>query len=177
MRIWQRALAVPTIVLAVLLGTVTQAQAAPTRATLAAAVSAVEYETVGGSNYAYYKGKYPSQIDWSKDGCSVPVGVWISPALGLVLHHYSGVFRASCDRHDFGYRNYGHGSTTGVHLRLDLSRARKDSVDARFKSNMKVQCDRAYPGLFKAPARAACKGAADVYYEAVHKFGDKAYFG
>jgi hypothetical protein len=162
---------------AVLLGSAGSAVAAPSRATLLAAANAVEYETVGGSNYAYYKAKYPTALNWSKDGCSVPKYVVVSPALALVLRHYSGTFQKSCDRHDFGYRNYGKNPANRPLVRLDPTRARKNSIDSRFLSNMNIQCDRAYTHVWEIPAKAACKGAAKVYYTAVSRYGDKAFFG
>jgi len=155
----------------------TSASAAPSRATLAAVVKAVEYENVGGANYGYYKARYPSQINWTNDGCSVPKYVWVSPALGLVLRHYSGVFEHSCDRHDFGYRNYGKGSSPGVHLKLDPTEARRDSIDSRFYSNMKLQCSSRYSHWYEVAAKGACNSAATVYYEAVARGGKTAFFG
>ncbi|GGL98019.1 phospholipase A2 [Nakamurella endophytica] len=177
MRIWQRAVIIPALALALLGGSVTAAEAAPSRATLKAAASKVEYETVGGSNYGHYKKKYPTQLNWTKDGCSVPKAVWISPALALVLAHYSGVFKASCDRHDFGYRNYGKASGPGVRPKFDPTRARKNSIDSRFRSNMRVQCQREYGSWWEIGAKEACYKAADVYYTAVSLGGDKAFFG
>ena len=153
------------------------------RAKLKSVASKVEYETVGGSNYGHYKktSPYNRQLNWTKDGCSVPtkleiVTLGISPATFGLMKLYEHVFKSSCDRHDFGYRNYGKNtSTPGPHPKLDPTRARKNGIDSKFYSNMKVQCERDY-GTFN-PARYMCKGAAYGFYLAVKKKADKAFFG
>lgn len=147
--------------------------APPSRATLAKAVSAVTYERVFGSNYAYYKKKYPHAINWSNDGCSVPSAVKNIKGVGWVLKHYSGVFQKSCDRHDFGYRNYGrhaHG------LALDSSAARRASIDNRFHSNMDYQCLKRYDDWYDVPAREACYEASDIFYGAVRLRGGGSFY-
>ena len=166
---------------AVLLAVPTSADAAattasaPTRAQLAAAVQAVEYENVGGPNFGYYFHKYPTQIDWQTDGCSVPSSILHAPGLGNVLKYYSGVFNHSCVRHDFGYRNYGSGVKNG--LRLDPTEARKKTIDNRFHSNLDIQCKSAYSGVTKVVQREACYAAAKIFYDAVATFGGQAFFG
>lgn len=141
------------------------------------AAIAVAGETVGGGKYSYYKGKYPTALNWTNDGCSVPSYILVaSPAMYGVLRAYGGVFEASCDRHDFGYRNFGSNtSTPGVHRKFDPTRTRKNAIDSKFYYNMKVQCDRKY-GTYD-PRRAACKGAAGTFYTAVSRYADKAFFG
>lgn len=161
------------------------ASAAPSvsRAKLKAVASKVEYETVGGSHYGHYKktSPYNRQLNWTNDGCSVPkkvelIAIGVSPATFALMKLYEHVFQHSCDRHDFGYRNYGKNtSTPGPHPKLNPTHARKNSIDSKFYSNMKVQCERKY-GRFN-PARYLCKGAAYGFYLAVHKKGGKAFFG
>lgn len=134
-------------------------------------------ETVGGSNYAKYKALYPSSLNWTNDGCSVPNKVLVAGGLGVVLKVYGGVFGHSCDRHDFGYRNFGSAtSTPGTHPKFSPTRATKNKIDSRFYSNMKVQCDDKFGGVVKAPLRVACKAAAKTFYEAVSHFADDAFF-
>ena len=158
------------------------AQAAvPTRAQLASAVYAMEYEQVGGAHYGYYLRKYPPQylltrqIDWSTDGCSVPRALLGFPKLGWVLNYYSGTFHESCVRHDFGYRNYGSGNSIG--LRLDPTEARRKTIDNRFHANMDIQCRSRFAGIWRVPQLEACYAAGKVYYEAVRFRGHQAFFG
>lgn len=181
------ALIVCALALGALFASAGSASAATTisRANLAKAASAVEYENVGGSQYGRYKAAagYKTQLNWTKDGCSIPtkaliIAAGVSPATFLLMLNYKHVFAHSCDRHDFGYRNYGKNtSTPGPHLKLSPTQARKASIDSRFYSNMKIQCDKAYG--FPYIARAACKLAAGGFYIAVSKTsaGRKAFFG
>lgn len=173
-----RSLAALLVTMGLMLGQVAPASATP-RATLKAAAKAVAYEQVRGGNYAKYKALYPSELNWSNDGCSVPsYVVAASPALAGVLAVYGEVFEASCDRHDFGYRNFGKNTTTpGVHPKFSPTRATKDKIDTRFYKNMKKQCDSAFPGVIKTPLRLACKAGAKTFYKAVSHFADEAFFG
>lgn len=151
---------------------------ATSRATLKAAATAVAYEQVGGSKYGHYKDAYPKELNWTNDGCSVPNKVLVLGGLGAVLKVYGKVFEHSCDRHDFGYRNFGKNTTTpGVHPKFSPTRATKNKIDARFYSNMKIQCDQKFGGVVKAPLRAACKAAASTFYLAVSRHADEAFFG
>ena len=153
------------------------AQAAPSRTTLQNAASRVEYEDQGGPAYAYYHKKYPTQLNWTKDGCSVPAAMLSYRGLGAVLRNYSSVFRHSCDRHDFGYRNYGSNtSTPGRHPRFDPVQYRKDTIDKRFLVNMGIQCRKTYSA---GSGRNACYVAATIFYGAVNttNAGHKAFFG
>ena len=172
-----RSLAAVLLALATTMSLVTPASATP-RATLKAAAQAVAYERVGGSNYATYKAKYSSELNWGNDGCSVPSYIQAAPGLGAVLSAYGHIFVHSCDRHDFGYRNFGANTTTpGVHQKFSPTRATKDTIDDRFYSNMKINCDDSFGGVIKAPLRAACKAGAWTFYEAVHLRVDGAFFG
>jgi len=155
------------------------------RTALAKAASAVEYENVGGSNYGYYKSKagYRTQLNWGNDGCSIPTKALVaagilSPATLLAMLKYKAVFEHSCDRHDFGYRNYGKNTrTAGPHLKLNPTEARKHSIDVQFRDNMYLQCTKKYGAPYIS--RTACKGAAQGFYLAVSKTsgGHKAFFG
>lgn len=172
-----RSLAATVIAIVTALSLVAPASATP-RATLKAAAEAVAFEKVGGSNYAKYKAKYPTQLNWTNDGCSVPDKVLVLGGLGVVLKLYGKVFEHSCDRHDFGYRNFGSNtSTPGTHPKFSPTRATKNKIDSRFYSNMKIQCDQKYGGIVKAPLREACKAAAKTFYEAVSHYADDAFFG
>ncbi len=181
------ALVACVMVIAALITTAGSASAAAplSRAKLAKAASAVEYEKVGGSLYGKYKkaAGYSKQLNWTNDGCSIPTkalvaAAVVSPATFLAMLKYERVFQHSCDRHDFGYRNYGKNTkTSGPHLKLDPTQSRKNSIDSKFYSNMKLQCDRDYG--FPYISRTACKVAARGFYLAVSKTpqGHKAFFG
>ncbi|MEJ7649311.1 MAG: phospholipase A2 [Nakamurella sp.] len=171
-----RSLAAGSLATTLILGAAGTASAAPSRATLKAAADTVVNEVVGGSNYGKVKAKYPTALNFTNDGCSVPAYIIAaSPALYGVLRAYGSVFEKSCDRHDFGYRNYGKNTTTpGVHPKFDPTSARKKSIDSRFYSNMKKQCDDKYGNPITT---AACKVAAKTFYTAVDKAGGKAFFG
>lgn len=86
---------------------------------------------------------YPDQLDWSSDSCS-----W-SPDEPLGYE-----FSTSCDRHDFGYRNYKNQERFNDDTRL--------KIDDHFKADMYSTCG----------DDSACKSAADVYYWAVRQFGE-----
>ncbi|HET6506025.1 MAG TPA: phospholipase A2 [Baekduia sp.] len=145
----------------------------PTRAQLAAAVKAVEYERVYGHNWARYQAKYPNNgIIWDHNGCSVPKallelhGGWTP--LAKSLSYYSRLFEKSCNRHDFGYRNYG-SATNG--LKLDPTEARRHSIDVQLHHNMDYQCDKTFSRKYvEAVQRGACHKASDAFYWAVSHF-------
>jgi hypothetical protein len=88
----------------------------------------------------------PPQLDWSSDGCSD------SPD-----DPFGFDFLDSCERHDFGYRNY---KAQGRFA------AGKASIDSNFKKDMDNQCS-------TYELTSACDGVAEVYYEAVVEFGSK----
>lgn len=156
--------------------------AGPSMKTLTAAAKAVEFERVYGSNYRIYKTRYPSSvkapngrsIDWGTNGCSVPrnaivehtsLGAWLT---GKALGYYSRLFKKSCDRHDFGYRNYGPHSPG---LRIGGGETRRLSIDRRLHANMKIQCSHVFSRkVVEYVQRHTCDRAADVFYEAVHHF-------
>ncbi|KAF2261739.1 hypothetical protein CC78DRAFT_447596, partial [Lojkania enalia] len=90
----------------------------------------------------------PPTLDWSSDGCSS------SPDNPFGFN-----FVQSCHRHDFGYRNYKKQNR--------FTTANKARIDDNFKADMYAQCE-TEGGAFEV---AACKGVANVYYEAVKEFG------
>ena len=93
--------------------------------------------------------KDPSELDWSSDGCTD------SPDKPLGFN-----FLPSCQRHDFGYRNFK--------AQNRFTDSNKDEIDSNFKIDLYNQC--AKGNIFE---EAACKGLADLYYDAVHAFGSK----
>ena len=90
----------------------------------------------------------PPELDWSSDGCSD------SPDNPLGFN-----FLQSCQRHDFGYRNYK------AQGRFDD--AGKARIDSNFKSDMYDQCET------EGDLKVVCEGVADLYYEAVVELGSE----
>lgn len=153
----------------------------PSRAKLAKVVSKVTYERVYGSNYGRLKAKFPNVgIIWDNNGCSVPkdilelevgVGGWLR---GKPVAYYADLFEKSCDRHDFGYRNYG---TDAGGLKLDPTESRRASIDSRFGSNMDHQCKEVFDRKYvEAVQRGLCYKAADAFQTAVSKKGQSKFF-
>lgn len=85
-------------------------------------------------------------FDWSTDSCSD------SPDNPLGFD-----FDLSCQRHDFGYRNY---------RAAGLFAANKDRVDSAFYADLQRRC-----AGYATAVRPACLSLAWTYYEAVHHFG------
>ena len=165
-------------ILALVLSVSSADAAPPSRATLKAVAEKVAAEVVHGSLYGKDKKAYP-QLNWTHDGCSVPV--WeiavFSGAAALAAAYYKSLFVDSCNRHDFGYRNFGKNtSSPGPHYKFDPTRTRKNAIDSRFKSNMKVECSQDFSHWYQIVNREACYGAADAFYEAVSHFGDSSFF-
>jgi phospholipase A2-like protein len=86
---------------------------------------------------------HADQLDWSSDGCSM------SPDRPLGFK-----FRTSCNRHDFGYRNYKKQDR--------FTEANRKEIDDNFRADMYSICGNDL----------ACKSTANVYYYAVRQFGD-----
>lgn len=130
--------------------------------------------TTNGTGY-YFDVK--SVDAWAKhynfgfDGCSVPS--WVHDALkplGLADNEdtYAAFFAPSCRIHDFGYRNFGKGPYTVT--AGDGSGARS-SVDNRFHTLMYRKCDSNPPAVPLVGDTWACKQVADIFFQAVRKFG------
>src|SRR3954453_11455399 len=86
-------------------------------------------------------------------------GCTMSPDVGHVPVYYN--FHRACDRHDLCYANKPYGN----------SPAGRQACDDAFRAGMKSWCNGWYGAWWQAPARAACRGLADVYYVAVRAFG------
>jgi Prokaryotic phospholipase A2 len=89
-------------------------------------------------------------LDWSSDGCSK------SPDKPRGYN-----FLPSCQRHDFGYRNY---KRQGA-----FNSSTKKSIDDNFHKDLYKYCDQFEGG--SAWKGVECRRIADVYYEAVKKVG------
>lgn len=104
------------------------------------------------ANFQRAKGNHPSPFDWNDNGCSSPID--ISGAYN---------FNKACERHDFGYRNYGHGLTVNP---TDGQRA---AVDGQFLKDMRAWCSANSP-------TGGCELAARAYYGAVRQKGGSSFF-
>lgn len=98
----------------------------------------------------------PAGLNWVDDGCSSPTGD--RPG------GYN--FLPACQRHDFGYRNYGKGS-----LRVNPTDAQRLTVDTKFLADMRAECDK-----YSGAKRTTCRGFASTYYTAVRTAGGKAFY-
>jgi len=89
----------------------------------------------------------PKTLIWTDDGCSK------SPDRPLGFN-----FLHSCQRHDFGYRNFKKQNR--------FSKANRLRIDKKLKSDLYNECEK--HGIIK---RTACKRLADTYYAAVRTAG------
>ncbi|CAN5418144.1 hypothetical protein BH10ACT1_BH10ACT1_10380 [soil metagenome] len=114
------------------------------------------YRSMSISSFLAAKRQAPAPYNWNDDGCSnspdKPGGFNFLPA---------------CQRHDFGYRNYGHGS-----VKASPSDATRAAVDSRLKADLTKEC-----GRYSGDQRSSCLSYADTYYAAVRTAGGKAFYG
>ncbi|MFJ2033827.1 phospholipase [Streptosporangium sp. NPDC087985] len=96
---------------------------------------------------------YGDQLDWSSDGCS-----W-APDKPEGFN-----FLPSCQRHDFGYRNYKRQGRFNEDVR--------GKIDQNFKNDMYNVCNK-YSGL-ESYKGVICRRTADTYYAAVRGLGGRA---
>jgi hypothetical protein len=117
------------------------------------------------ARFQQQKAQASGPYDWDDDGCSVPYvpsAVANSPAIFAS-------FRNACERHDFGYRNYGRylNSENEPGLQLGPSDATKAWIDHIFLADMRAVC-----GI-----EATCLTLARLYYEAVRLKAGSAFYG
>ena len=113
------------------------------------------YMNMSMARFKSAKATTPGPFNWSADGCST------SPA-------YPGGFnfKDACNRHDFGYRNYGKGS-----IKASPFDATREFVDNRFRSDLMNECAR-----YSGSARTDCEGYAQSYFLAVRTQAGKAFY-
>lgn len=123
----------------------------------------VEWMTFGvdiGTFVSTRSAPSPGPYDWSSDGCSTPLPV----GLGDTGRSYN--FRAACQRHDFGYRNFRLLDAAGPHGQWWNETTRR-RIDDQFLTDMLVSC---------APRqwtqRTSCRAWARVYHRAVRVAGN-----
>lgn len=123
---------------------------------------AIQYENASMSDFQAVKRAGPPPFDWRDDGCSVPKSINV-----VIDNDYLKIFKKACQRHDFGYRNFGKG------LRLDRTESRREWVDKKFKADMDGICDarEASDGID------ACEFWAEAFFQAVRHQGRDAFFG
>jgi hypothetical protein len=90
------------------------------------------------------------QFDWSTDYCSS------SPDQPLGFD-----FRLSCQRHDWGYRNY---------KAMSQFPSNKSRIDDAFYQDLRRKC-----ATYNSIVRPACNSLAWTYYQAVKEFGNLAF--
>jgi Prokaryotic phospholipase A2 len=92
-----------------------------------------------------------SRLDWSTDGCSVPV-------IGSTGRSFN--FYSACRRHDFAYRNIG--KLDGGKWWTASMRAR---IDAVFKKDMLANC-----AVRPTTTKRTCVAWAETFYRAVRAY-------
>ena len=117
------------------------------RETARAATSRLQFRTSMASFLSAKKRKSPGTLIWTDDGCSNSPD---RPSGFNFLH--------SCQRHDFGYRNYKKQGR--------FTHGNRKNIDDKLKSDLYAECNK--HDLIK---RAVCKRIADIYYHTVRTFG------
>jgi hypothetical protein len=108
------------------------------------------------TQFLVLKSQAPAPYDWADDGCSVPG--WLP---------YTSAFNPACERHDFGYRNFGGDQA------YNPSDSRRSFVDSRFLADMDSICVDRYPVWARPP----CYASASAGYSIVRTLGGRAFFG
>lgn len=114
------------------------------------------YMSMSMSNFQAANRRAPAPYNWSDDGCSN------SPDKPGGFN-----FLPSCQRHDFGYRNYGHGVVKASPF--DSTRL---AVDNRLRADLANVCNR-----YSGDSRSDCFSYANTYYGVVRKAGGKSFYG
>jgi hypothetical protein len=114
-----------------------------------------DYMSMSMASFQAANRQAPGPYNWSDDGCSnspdKPEGFNFLPA---------------CQRHDFGYRNYGKGAIKASPF--DATRA---SVDARLRTDLLNECDK-----HSGDARTKCQGLAQTFYGVVRTAGGRSFY-
>jgi hypothetical protein len=100
--------------------------------------------------------------EWTSDGCSSPVA-----ALQLAVDGWLEHFAPACERHDWGYRNFGNGAGRS----LDPTEERRRQVDDRLRADMRSICASLLPGPL------LCRIEAEMVYLATRVGGALAFHG
>ncbi len=115
-----------------------------------------KYHNMSMSEFQKNKKKKSDGLNWGDNGCSSPTG-----------DKPSGFnFLPACQRHDFGYGNYGKGS-----IRANPTDAQRLVVDKKFLADMNAECNK-----HSGKRYLSCRSWATTYYSAVRKLGGKAFY-
>jgi hypothetical protein len=143
--------AAPVLGLLAVAAAATPAAAATTAEKLAVMSQFTQTSTASYNSWNAARQNQPAwasyQFDWSTDNCST------SPDQPLGFD-----FRLSCQRHDWGYRNY---------KAMNQFSANKGRLDDAFYQDLLRKC-RQYNSI----VRPACNSLAWTYYQAVRTFGN-----
>jgi hypothetical protein len=90
-------------------------------------------------------------FDWTTDGCST----------AQAPSQWNNLFRAPCELHDFGYRNFGKG------LALRPTEAQRATIDRRFRDEMLQVCRDSFPARTQIAQRLTCQSWAQMFYVGV----------
>lgn len=114
-----------------------------------------KYRTSSMATFLAAKKAGGQGLDWNDDGCSN------SPDAPGGFN-----FKPSCQRHDFGYRNYGKGAVKAA----PFDSVRKQ-VDDQFLTDMTNVCNK-----YSGSAKTDCLGYASTYYTGVRTAGGRSFY-
>jgi hypothetical protein len=106
------------------------------------------------ARFSRLKAQHPAPYDWSDDGCSIPSGIPGGSTWGAR-------FLVACQRHDWGYRNFGKKF-------FQPTDARRQQIDTVFYNDMIAICH--------AHSWTGCGTVALLFRAAVRNFGGRAFF-
>lgn len=113
------------------------------------------YMSMSMANFQAANRSAPAPYNWTDDGCSN------SPDKPGGFN-----FLPSCQRHDFGYRNYGKGA-----VKASPTDATRLAVDNRLRSDLTNECNK-----YSGGQRTDCLGYASTFYAAVRTAGGKSFY-
>lgn len=115
---------------------------------------------------AHYRKPIDKKLDWSSNGCSVPeLGGLAAP----VKKYADKNFGEACNRHDFGYRNYGSDNKHGPHL--NPTEGERTLIDNRLLFEMRAICARR-----KGLSGSVCRKEATAVYHGARDGGAPHFF-
>jgi hypothetical protein len=119
--------------------------------------------TASLASFQLQKWLAPQPYDWYDDGCSAPLPAGLENSPSLFVS-----FKDACERHDFGYRNYGKYRNTlgGPGLQLGPTDGTKAWIDQIFRRDLQAAC----------VAEPTCLSWAELYYQAVRLKAGKAFY-
>jgi len=104
----------------------------------------------------------PAEYDWSSDGCTTFIST-----IPAAAQRWLDTFEPACERHDWGYRNFGSINRRGY----DATEERRREVDEQLRSDMHSLCDDL------AEESLTCRVVAEAIYRAVRVGGHLSFYG